>query len=539
MRVSLLRLVRVLPVRGCLLALICCAPALMTPADLFGESSAHEVVLPSELVPGRIFTLDFPHLGKTWHGHDSKMEVYLPEDYQPNRQYPLLVWFGHSVGSHAVLPVAEITGAEGFVCAALPYREVVGKMDRSHSGWKTDWSYYHTMLEGLERAVPNIHPGKRIAGGYSSGGAAILWSIARSQGKFQDYFYAVMPGGAGWSMGGLQSLKGRPVLMFMGENDPRFSEYEKLYRTADATGVQAELIVFKGVGHEFPTHEYKRLRQWMLDRVVRRWVPQAAATIERAMRTDDWDDALPAIQEVLSSADPETTEYAVATQAMQRAGEAGESRLRVLMTANPNVKQLHEFIDTWRDFPASQEAAEACNRLGIEELDALLKSRSSNTEAALRAFLDRWQGFSVYEKALDAYDGLARAELKQIVEFPNKHTRAKKLIAFAKRWSPAPAASDAMTHHEELAAEALGEVVRVEAKPLRARKLKAFTTMWEGTAAAVEAVKLREAVAREILDEILQLPDGSTKRGRLRGFARAYRGTEAARDAELTHSRMR
>ena len=51
------------------------------------------------LRPGKTVHISFPKLGKTWSNKDSRMGVYLPEDYSQDKRYPLFVWYGGGYGS--------------------------------------------------------------------------------------------------------------------------------------------------------------------------------------------------------------------------------------------------------------------------------------------------------------------------------------------------------------------------------------------------------------------------------------------------------
>ncbi len=484
------------------------------------------------LVPGTTLTYDFEHLGRAWHGHTTKMEVYIPVDYDPDRQYPLLVWLGHTWGSHSVQPAVDVVGASGFVCAALPYRDIASEHTKHKSGWKTHWPHYQAMLEKLEHEVPNVHPGKRICGGYSSGGAAVLWSIAHSGGGFQDYFYAFMPGGSGWSMGALNSIKGRPMLMFMGDQDTRYKGFEKLYRVAQTTGVDVELLVFEGIGHDLPAGYFPQMREWALRKVVHRSLPEAEAVIDRALRTGQWESALPAIREVLDSAEPSMPVYAKAQNAKQHACRASEEVLGRLLASNASFERLDEFIHDWRGCSSYERAAKACDALGRERLDVILQGTGRAVESRLRAFIEKYRDYPVHRAAIAELDRLAYPQLEQINQDPNLHRRAKRYAAFADKWELTSSATSAMRLRNELADKFFQDAMAVEEPPARARKLKAFARSWAGTSAADRAIEARELLAKQELDAINRIERTSTRRGRLRAFVRAFADTEAGHQAK-------
>ncbi|TWT84428.1 Thiol-disulfide oxidoreductase ResA [Planctomycetes bacterium CA13] len=219
------------------------------------------------LDPGATFSLDFPKLGKTWRGESTKAGVYIPDDYISEKKFPLFVWFGGGAGTDDPKKAIAITGGSGFVCLAVPYRS---DDDGESGGWQTPWSFYKTIFDKLESIVPNIDSQRRVCGGHSSGGAAIMYQIGNSEESFQDYFFAFMPGGAGWPMGGLATIKGRPMLALMGENDKRLPNFKKLEEEARAAEIDFQLLLFKDTGHKMPAEYHGEIREWMVKNVVTR-----------------------------------------------------------------------------------------------------------------------------------------------------------------------------------------------------------------------------------------------------------------------------
>ncbi|MDZ8118744.1 hypothetical protein [Pontiella agarivorans] len=221
----------------------------------------------TRIQPGTLYYIDFPELGLTWHNKPARAGIYFPTDYTTDKHYPLFVWFGGGAGSDYPGRAMDITEGKEYICVALPY---CSEENGRNGGWQTPWSYYETMLEQLETLVPNVDPRKRVCGGYSSGGAAIMYQLGNSAGAFQNYFHAFMPGGAGWPMGGLDRIKGRPMLVFVGEKDKRRPNLEKINEEASAAGVDITFLVLEDTAHKFPPACYPRLRQWLYENVTAR-----------------------------------------------------------------------------------------------------------------------------------------------------------------------------------------------------------------------------------------------------------------------------
>lgn len=233
---------------------------------LIGTAQADEAKDPPKLKPGKTTFLEFPDLGNTWHDKPTRAGLYLPTDYSPDKKFPLFVWFGGGGGSDSPAKAVQITQGKGFICLALPYRHE----NDQKGGWQTPWSFYKTILDQVEKTVPNIDPTRRSCGGFSSGGAAIMHSIGHSDGAFQNYFHAFMPGGAGWPMGGLDTIKGRPMLAFMGDGDKRLPNFKILEKDARAAGIDLTFLLFKDTKHKLPAEQLPELRDWLIKHTTQR-----------------------------------------------------------------------------------------------------------------------------------------------------------------------------------------------------------------------------------------------------------------------------
>lgn len=220
-----------------------------------------------ELKAGETSYINFSELGLTWRKLPAKVGVYLPKNYSLDKKYPLLVWFGGGAGTDYPKKPIAITEGDGFICVAVPYRN---DGNGQAGGWQTPWSYYKTIFDKLETLVPNIDAERRVCGGFSSGGAAIMFQIGNSGEAFQKYFHAFIPGGAGWPMGGLESLKDRPMLAVMGEKDKRLPNYRKLEEAALDSGIDFKLSLIKDVAHGFPPAAYPEVKKWLIKNVVER-----------------------------------------------------------------------------------------------------------------------------------------------------------------------------------------------------------------------------------------------------------------------------
>lgn len=434
--------------------------------------------------PGATFYVNFLQLGKTWAQKPTRIGIYIPKDYTSDRTFPLFVWFGGGFGSDSPGPARKITGDKGFVCVGVPYH---WQDDGIPGGWKnTPWSYYKTMFDKLETIVPNINPKQRICGGFSSGGAAIMRQIQNSEGAFQEYFYAFMPGGAGWDMGGLKSIEGRPMLAFIGEKDSRHQGYVSIEKNGRSAGVDVKLLVFKGVGHSMPAQYYPQMREWMMKKVVLRDLARIRQDMKRQLSGRRWGKAFRLANEIRSMTGPGMPEHTEAEKTIVRLKPFGESKAKKLLISKATLAAMQQFVRDWKNCDFTKPVKEKCNTIAERQLEKIL-SRNPVSASYLKKFLALWDGFPASRQAMDVYDKMANEALAKIRSKARKSLRAQYLKRFITQWDPAPATNEARQLLGDLASEALAEIITIKSKTMRRSKLSAFARTYAGTPAATEA----------------------------------------------------
>ena len=436
--------------------------------------------------PGTTFHVDFAQLGTTCDKQPSRMGIHIPKDYTLDRTFPLLVWFGGGAGSDSPGPAEEIAGANGFVCVGVPYL----LSDETHKGgWEaTPWSYYKTMFDELEKIVPNISPDQRICGGFSSGGAAIMRQIGEPSGAFQKYFYAFMPGGAGWPMGGLASLKGRPMLAFIGNKDTRLSGYRSIEKDGKAAGIDLKYLEFEG-GHEMPTRHYPEMREWMMQKVVLRNLPKLQAAMQTDMSAKRYGKAFRSACEIRSIATAEMPEHAEAQKMIAQLKPLGEAEGKKLLGGDSLLAEKQQFVRDWKGCDFMKPVEDQCNAIAEEQLKKILSTVPVST-AFLKKYIAMWDGFNINQQAKDAYNKLADDALAKIRDTPGGTTKCQNLQSFIAQWSPAPSAGEAKQLLEDLAKQELETIKAIKAKATMRTKLGDFVRSYAGTAAELEARQL-------------------------------------------------
>ena len=444
-------------------------------ACLVSASGGAEV--DERIKPGKTFHLDFPDLGETWAKVPARLGIFIPEDYSPERTYPLLVWFGGGGGSDSPGPAIDIVGKSGFICVGIPYKP---------TGWETTWPYFETMLRELERVVPNINPRQRVCGGFSSGGAAISFLLGAKDQGFRKYFFAFMPGGAGWAMGDYSGLKDRPVYAFMGTEDTRLAGFGSLPAAAEAGGADVVYLKFEG-GHSMPRKHFPEMREWLMQKVVHRDLGNLVTAMRSELRSERFGRAFRAATDLAASTNPEMPEHAEALAAIALAKPRGEAMGQTILT-KPLAEQ-QQFVRDWKgsDFVAPVEAA--CAVVAEKQINQILSQQPVST-AFLRKYLEMWEGFEVADKAQEKFNVLAAEALAKIGEITSPESKSTALKRFIDEWSPSAAADEARKSREEVAAKELEIIKAIPAKGTMRSKLSTFIRTYEGTAAETAAKDL-------------------------------------------------
>lgn len=224
--------------------------------------------LPETLEANTEYLIDFPDLDKTANDTDAFARINIPENFDPEKEHPLFVWFNGGNGSNATKAPRGIIENKDFVVVGLPYLNWDAP---EGGGWQTPWSYHKRMLDSIGELIPNIDAKRRIVGGFSSGGAMIAMHINRSNLAFQDYFSAYLPSGATGASSvpddALEAIKDSPMLITIGEEDPRYP-YVEFYYDLVKDDADAEFNSLEGVGHNLPLSSYPYIKDWIYRKVM-------------------------------------------------------------------------------------------------------------------------------------------------------------------------------------------------------------------------------------------------------------------------------
>ena len=245
------------------------------------------------LVPGQNFSIRFPDLPPTFYRLDTEekiptqMTVFLPTNYDRDRQHPLLIFLEGRNGGGATNPkvARALSEEQDFVCVILPlFKEKLLPKQPPGNGSNIPrilmhpeeapymWPLFKMMLARLDQVVPNLDPAHQIIGGFSNGAHTIAAMISDPNCDLSQRFSGFFLVEGGLRIQRFETLKGKAILMVWG-NERLRARGQSNCDAALAAGARASLYIMNNVGHDFPVREYPAVRAWLRGEP---WVPQRA-----------------------------------------------------------------------------------------------------------------------------------------------------------------------------------------------------------------------------------------------------------------------
>lgn len=185
--------------------------------------------------------------------------VYVPKDYNPEREWPLIICYHGSNGNPQSWPFKDLTDGQNYLILGMEYT------DREKPQAQTEVDNLKRILKFLNTKV-RINPKLTFMGGFSQGG----WSTSSFSNLMIDQLAGLIIMGSGGTPGdkAALALKNKPVFIGIGENDPA----NKSAKDAKAAYTDKNALVtfeeFKGLAHQCDTKD-KPLKDWLL-----KWGPQ-------------------------------------------------------------------------------------------------------------------------------------------------------------------------------------------------------------------------------------------------------------------------
>jgi hypothetical protein len=354
------------------------------------------------------------------------------------------------------------------------------------------WDYHQTMLEELERLIPNISPAFRVVAGFSNGAHTIAGYMALAEPNQPPGFttYILAEGG---NQGDFRHLAGRHACVAWGElgrsNKPGSLQ---LAAAADAAQLKVHRVPQPGVGHAFDPAAKTAVREWLQDTVIASLIAEAREALEKK----------------------------------SAAGYAAAKQLAVLA----------EGTEAEAEFEEALAAAEATAEAEFRALEARLagKPATANRTAAadsLRGFLKSHGGSEPAKAARAMLDELAQAELDTLMETlpadpkpAQRQAAAVKLRKFVTTWPDAAATVTVRQTLDAWSDEAWAELglslperTTPQQRAALAGKCRKFVADWPGSSGERAALALLGTLGQAKLDDALaRLPANLTPdQGRL------------------------
>jgi pimeloyl-ACP methyl ester carboxylesterase len=181
--------------------------------------------------------------------------VYVPKDYNPEREWPTLFCYHGKNGDPTTWPIKQATDGAGYIIVGMEYINREGTNDAKED------------IENLTRIRTYVASKLRVnsklvfMGGFSQGG----WSTSKFSNLYMDQLAGLLIMGAGGSPNekAVPLLKGKPVFVGIGELDDA-NKNAKLARDAyTAKGADVTFEEFKGLGHTADVKD-QVLQDWLL-----------------------------------------------------------------------------------------------------------------------------------------------------------------------------------------------------------------------------------------------------------------------------------
>ena len=216
----------------------------------------------------------------------TKMSYYLPKNYNREKKYPLLLWLNGSTGGPGtdIGYARNLTHDSDFICVNLPlFIDSLSALEPDSSNYWSrmyiykqgaivkNWSCFKIMLDTLFNRIQNIDKKHCFMGGFSNGAHVTAGILNLPKAEIKNYFtgFYFMEGGQAFS--NYSVLKNHPLLIMLGDKhgwkhdeEEQFIQSSNIqFAEAKKEGVDAEMLVGKGIGHEMAPVFTAKLRNWL------------------------------------------------------------------------------------------------------------------------------------------------------------------------------------------------------------------------------------------------------------------------------------
>ncbi len=185
--------------------------------------------------------------------------VYIPKDYTPDREWPLIFCYHGSNGNPQSWPFKDLTDGQSYIIIGMEY------LNRTTPEPTGDVDNLKRILKFVSSKV-RVNPKLMFMGGFSQGG----WSTSSFSNLCIDQLAGLIIMGSGGTPGDKAAplLKGKPVFIGIGEQDPANASAKGSRDAYTARNALVTFEEFKGLAHAVDTKD-KPLKDWLI-----KWGPQ-------------------------------------------------------------------------------------------------------------------------------------------------------------------------------------------------------------------------------------------------------------------------
>lgn len=250
-----------------------------------------------DLKPGMRMILKFPDLPQTLYamqsGQEALTQAYLalPENYSPERKFPLFVFLYGGNGGPGAGPGRGHQIMENKACIFVnlplfkakfdPTGPFKGLLITPEQDGEAICQAYTAMLKKIYANIPNIDTAHNIIGGMSNGAHSIVAMFEQGDAYLMSTFQNLVLIEGGWySIKTLDRYKGKSILYlhgdYVGQNDwlgKKMREdlpkaVKKLEDAIAAHQLNATGLVMKDTGHDMPAKFDADVKAWVLKQLA-------------------------------------------------------------------------------------------------------------------------------------------------------------------------------------------------------------------------------------------------------------------------------
>ncbi len=257
------------------------------PAETNALSPPEPPGLPA---PGQAITLTFPDLPPTLQMMDGDnpgpvtVMVRLPDNYSPDRTYPLFVFLegGDGGNGYNLRRPLQISRGTDYIAVNLPlFRkapsdyEEASRFGIGFDDFPTISHAYSVILDRIRETIPNIDAQSSLIGGHSNGAKTIAVLLSGLDENMLQSFrgFFMIDGGFEWSSyGRTKTLQKKHILMIAGDDEPNppwwrgysLSRMAHFKEVATRYGMTNwKFVVAEGHGHGFSFDYFPIIREWL------------------------------------------------------------------------------------------------------------------------------------------------------------------------------------------------------------------------------------------------------------------------------------